>query len=470
MRGSILVVERDPETCAWLQRELSERGYWVRALTDVGTALATLEVEPVDLVLLDTATDREGWADLLEQLTQGHAALSVIVTSSSADVRMAVEAMRRGAFDYLQKPLDVAELEVVLERALGVARMHQELQVLRREQRRFQGLIGTGPAMAAVFAVIEKLARSPSTTVLIMGESGTGKELVARAIHTASGGPERPFVAVNCTAMPETLLESELFGHERGSFTDARDRKIGLFEVANGGTIFLDEIADMDLRVQGKLLRALEERSIRRVGGTRPIRVNVRVIAATNKNLEEMVRRGLFRADLYYRLCVVPIHLPPLRERREDIPLLAQQFVQEFNRQFGKQIEGFTPRAMQVLMEYHWPGNIRELRNVIERIVLLEDCRTIDVVNLPQELVRSRRVAVALPAPELSFPGSSYREAKRKALRQFERSFLVQLLRATDGNVSRAAAAAGMPRGSLQRLLRRHGLNTQEFRPGSNGR
>ena len=466
MKHTILVLESDPHLAGWLQNELRSEGYTVRVVDDADRIVSTIASESVDLVLLDTAACPQRWPELVEHISQSRHGVGVIVTSASASVRPAVEAIQRGATDYIQKPYELSELKVVLTRALGLSQMHRELEAFRRGQVRCEGLIGASPAMTEVFAVIEKVARSPFTTVLITGESGTGKELVARAIHEASGASSGPFVAVSCTAMQETLLESELFGHERGAFTDAHERKLGLFEVADGGSIFLDEIGDMDLRLQGKLLRALEEKAIRRVGGTQPIRINVRVIAATNRNLEEMVRQGRFREDLYYRLRVVPIHLPPLRERREDIPLLATAFVQEFNRQFGKSIRGFTARALDALTNYHWPGNVRELRNLVERIVLLEDCEWIDVRNLPREFLNLPSVPSARESgsngPLDSLP---FHEARQQVVRRFEREYLISLMRRYNGNVTQAARHAGVPRGTLQRLLKRHNLKSESFRP-----
>lgn len=471
MKHAILVLEQDAALASWLQNELRSDGYAVRVVDDPSRVLPTLAAQAIDLVLLDTDACPGAWPDLVEEISQSRHGVAVVVTSSSASLRGAVEAMRRGAFDYLQKPYELSELRVVLSKAIGVSRMHRELEAFRRVQIRCDGLIGASPAMNEVFAVIEKVARSPFTTVLITGESGTGKELVARAIHEASGPSSGPFVAVSCTAMQETLLESELFGHEKGAFTDAKERKLGLFEVANGGTIFLDEIGDMDLRLQSKLLRALEEKAIRRVGGTQPIRIHVRVIAATNRNLEEMVRQGRFREDLYYRLRVVPIHLPALRERTEDIPLLAEAFVQEFNKQFGKNIRGFTPRAIRALQEYHWPGNVRELRNLVERIVLLEDCEWIDVRNLPPELSKTQGVA---PGRDAGWNGNlstlPFHEARRRVVSRFEREYLIHLLQRHGGNVTQAARQAGIPRGTLQRLLKRHNIRSDSFRrdePGS---
>ncbi len=473
MKASILIAESAQDAASWLREELRSWGLLVRSANSVDQLRTSVSTEPTDIVLLDTALSPDGWPELLDELHQVRHALAIVVASASPDVRTAVEAMRRGAFDYVQKPYDLSELQVILNRAVGLAKMHRELEALRRGQVKCAGLLGVSPAMAQVFAVVEKIARSPYTTVLITGESGTGKELVARAIHNASEGVSGPFVAISCTAFQETLLESELFGHERGAFTDARERKLGLFEVADGGTLFLDEIGDMDLKVQGKLLRALEEKAIRRVGGTQAIRINVRVIAATNRDLEHLVREGRFREDLYYRLRVVPIHLPPLRERVEDIPLLANEFLREFATQFGKAMQGFTPQAMEVLTSYPWPGNVRELRNVIERIVLLEECQWIDVPNLPRELLAhtghaSPREPLPGPLSDQALWRLPYREAKGRIIEDFERRYLIGLLHAHQGNVTRAAAAAGIPRGSLQRLLRKHGLRSETFRRDGN--
>jgi DNA-binding NtrC family response regulator len=477
-RPTILICDDEENVRRFLEMPFRKRGYNVFTAATGQAALETLAAEAVDVMVLDVnLPDLNGLA-VLEQAAAAHKRLTTVVITAYEDVRTAVEAMKRGAFDYLTKPFDFARLENIVAKAADMTALRKEVAVLRYGQDRapHTELVGNSPKMAEVFTVIRKVSAGPFTGVLITGESGTGKELVAKAIHDNSPNAKRPFVAVNCTALAETLLESELFGHERGAFTDAREAKEGLFELADGGTIFLDEIGDMDLKVQAKLLRALESREIRRVGGTKTIKVSVRAVAATNRDLAEMVRRGTFREDLYYRLRVVPIHLPALRERREDILPIAEQFLRQLGAGFGKHIRGFTAEAAEAMTHYGWPGNVRELRNVLERVLLLEDTDLIAPRHLPPEIsggagryggvggVGMGGAGAAANAVSVETAIADFKAAKDAVVERFERKFLTDTLARHGGNVSRAASACGLERGSFQRLMRKYDLRSGEFK------
>jgi DNA-binding NtrC family response regulator len=343
--------------------------------------------------------------------------------------------MRLGAFDYINKPFNLDELSIIVKKALETRELRREVAHLRSTQSSKYGIdhiIGQSKHMEAVKSMIRKIAQSDASTVLIQGESGTGKELVAKAIHYESARADKPFMAINCAAMPETLLESELLGHEKGSFTDAKTQKKGLFEVADGGTIFLDEIGDMDLGMQAKLLRVLEERSFRRVGGTRDIAVDVRIVSATNKDLLKAIEDKEFRNDLYYRIQVIPIYLPPLRERKDDILALVTHFIQHYNREFGKSVKGVSKMAEKFLAEYSWPGNTRELKNVIERAIILESDETLLLEHLPQEIVTKTGGNAAGPVGfRLPPEGIDIEDVERELIRQ--------ALEISEGNQSKAA-------------------------------
>jgi DNA-binding NtrC family response regulator len=370
--------------------------------------------------------------------------------------------MRLGAYDYVNKPFKSREIEVIVKLALDADQLRTEVRELRQEAARPFGLenfVGEDPGMQKVFSMIRKVAQNPDVTVLIQGESGTGKEMVARSIHAESGRRDRPFVGINCAAIPSQLLESELFGYERGAFTDAKARKPGLMEKANGGTLFLDEIGDMDVQLQAKLLRVLEERTVRRVGGVEQVPVDVRVVAATNQNLEERIRAGRFREDLYYRLKIISILIPPLRERRADVLPLANHFLQEANHRFHKAVEGFTRQCEGLLLSYAWPGNVRELRNTIERVLILEETRWIAPEHLPPEILRGR------PRPEEG--GGVWIPQEPEILRgisfdgvvdEVGRHLVREALRLAAGNKAQAARLLSMDRGTLRYQIKRLGL------------
>jgi DNA-binding NtrC family response regulator len=373
--------------------------------------------------------------------------------------RIAVEAMKAGAEDYVPKPFDNDEIRLVVRRALERTRLARENRWLLEQVERqygFENLIGTGSAMRQVFATLQKVAET-DLTVLVRGESGTGKELVAQALHQRSPRRQRPFVAVNCAAISSELVESELFGHEKGAFTGADARRQGRFESADGGTIFLDEIGDMPAPTQAKVLRVLQERSFERVGSAKPIQVDVRVVAATHRHLEEEVRRGRFREDLYYRLRVVEIELPPLRERREDVPALAQRFLERVTERLGLEKKRLGESALAKLARHAWPGNVRELQNAIEQAAVLAPGPVIEEADL--------RLAggSAEPPPPEDAAGVPFGEAKRRAVERFERAYLLAALRRSGGNVSRTAESVGMVRQSLQQKIREHGLRSEDW-------
>jgi DNA-binding NtrC family response regulator len=466
MKANILICDDEENVRRFLEMPFRKRGYNVLTAGTGAAALEILAQEPIDVLVLDINLPDINGLQVLEQVGSNKRLVSIIITAYE-DVRTAVEAMKKGAYDYITKPFDFPRLENIVEKSVDLLNLRKEVALLKHGQVRHTEMIGRSPKMQEVFEIIRKVAAGPFTSVLITGESGTGKELVARAVHDNSSNAKKPFVAVSCTALQETLLESELFGHERGAFTDAREAKEGLFELAEGGTIFLDEIGDMDLKIQAKLLRALENREIRRVGGTKTIKVNVRAVAATNKDMAEMVRRGTFREDLYYRLRVVPIQLPPLRERREDILLIAEQFIRDLNQKFGRNVAGFTPEAADAMTHYDWPGNVRELRNVLERLVLLEDTELIAPRHLPPEISGRAARSAAGPAAitvALGAETMNFKAAKEAVTERFERKFLADLLTRFGGNVTQASIACGLERGSFQRLMRKYDIKSEDFK------
>ena len=381
MPSVILVVDDQESIRHFVSHALTDSGYEVWSAENGRKAIERLSEGPPDLVLLDLKLGDVDGLDVLKKAKEMYKELPVIIMTAHGDVESAVEAMKAGAFDFVTKPVHLDQLQVLVERGLESQKLWRELEHLRRKDRARSGLDfvrGASPAILRVYQIAEQVAQSDTTSVLIEGESGTGKQLVATIIHEKSSRKDKPFLEINCAAIPKDLLESELFGHEKGAFTDARQQKQGLLEVANGGTLFLDEVGEMSLPLQVKLLKVLETMCFRRVGGTKDIRVSVRIIAATNQNLEQMVKESHFREDLYYRLKVVPIHMPALRERREDIIALAGHFLRQFSRNFHKNFEGLSPEAERILLSYPWPGNIRELKNVFERTVLLEEGPIVD--------------------------------------------------------------------------------------------
>jgi DNA-binding NtrC family response regulator len=455
---TLLVVEDEKNTRDGLRRYFNGK-FDIYLAPDVPTAMNVLETQPVDVLLTDLRL--MGGTEGLDLLTRAqsipHPPVAILMTAYGSE-KVAVQAMKRGAYDYITKPLDLEKLDAILTRALHSRRVETENRQLREElDKKFglEKLIGNAPAMVEIYDRIRQVAPTRAT-VLIEGESGTGKELVAQSLHMLSPRKGARFVAVHCAALSPQLLESELFGHEKGSFTGASERRAGRFEEANHGTIFLDEIGEIDAATQVKLLRALGEQTIQRVGSNQNIKVDVRVVAATNKNLESLVREGKFRDDLFYRLDVVPIRLPPLRERREDIPLLINAFVREFAGQNRKRIAGLSADAQDALQRYEWPGNIRELRAAIEHAVALCRGERISVRDLPMRILGKPGDAAGAATGRLHPGGEAYFSSSSLNLEAMEKNFIHQALRLTDWNVTEAAKLLGISRRTLHRKIKTH--------------
>jgi DNA-binding NtrC family response regulator len=459
MNPRILVVEDEAAIRLALSGLLRREGYDVEQADTGEAAIAKLRADAYDLVLTDLALGAgPSGMDVLRAAALSQPETPVVMITAHGSEKIAVEAMKAGASDYVPKPFDNDEIRLVLRRALERTRLERENRILRERidrEWRFENLIGSGPGMSQVFETIRKVAET-DLTVLVRGESGTGKELVAQALHQRSSRRARPFVAVNCAAISRELVESELFGHEKGAFTGADARRVGKFEAAHGGTIFLDEIGDMPPATQAKVLRVLQERSLERVGGNRPVDVDVRVVAATHRDLEREVKSGGFREDLYYRLKVVEIAMPALRERSEDVPALANHFLEALSRRLDRPKLPLAPDAVARLARHAWPGNVRELRNVVEQAAVLATGDAIGEsdLRLPAEAGVAR-------AENGGAAARSFSAAKREAVVDFERSYLLAALRANGGNVSRTAAAIGMVRQSLQQKIRELGLRAE---------
>jgi two-component system, NtrC family, response regulator GlrR len=452
--NKILVVDDDRNLVELIRMRLETAGYEVVPAFDEEEALLKASEDLVDISIVDLRLVRKDGLSLMEELHLVNPHMPVIILTAHGSIENAVEAMKRGAFSYLTKPFESRELLLQIEKALENRRLSTEIERLKglvEERYAPTNVVTRSEKMRSVLEAVSRIARTEST-VLLLGESGTGKDLIARLIHLAGSRREKPFVAVNCAALPEGLLESTLFGHEKGSFSGAFRSAKGLFVQADGGTIFLDEIGDMPLSVQAKVLRVLQERCFYPVGSETLTEVDVRVVAATNKDLEDRVKKGLFREDLYYRVHVIPVHLPPLRERKEDIPALVDHFLDEFGKQTGKEIKGLTPHAMQRLMFYDWPGNVRELKNVIEYAVAMGDKD-----RITEDLILSTKQIVT--------------EEKLRPLKEardgFEKTYLTFLLQTAGGNISEAARLAGKYRADLYVLLKKHRLNPDDFKPAS---
>ena len=465
----VLVVDDEPFILQAWKKILADYNCEVKTLANGDEVLGLVESWRPDVALLDIRLPGASGIELLRDIKARDQDTEVVMMTAYASVETAVEAVKRGAYDFLTKPFANIEAAALTVLKAGERRRlllrNQELENLLEVQDSFEGLIGSSPAMRRVFETIEGVAYSTST-VLVNGESGTGKELVARAIHHRSKRRSKPFVVINCAALTDTLIESELFGHERGAFTGATSAKRGLFEVCDGGSIFLDEIGEVPPATQVKLLRVLQEGETKRVGATNNRKVDVRVIAATNADLTKAKDAGTFREDLFYRLKVITIDVPPLRERIDDVPLLAVHFLKKYCQRNAKTMQGFEPEAMEKLMRYPWPGNVRELENAIERAVVLGQRKDIQIGDLPVELKAphpARRSAGSLLA-DLPF-----RKAREVAMREFEHHYLEELLSQTGGNVSEASRRAGMDRSNFRRVMKKVGLDPKRFADNGNG-
>jgi len=446
MKKRVLLVDDEPRVRASL-RTVLEPTYEILEAADAAEGLKSFKHDAPDLVLLDVILPGTDGLAALQTMRTENRTVPVIMLTGTKSVKTAVDAMKLGAADYLSKPFDVEELQIVIERTLGKQELEQEVRQLRAQvvQRyAFHNLIGKSPAMQEIYAKIEQVADS-RTTVLVTGESGTGKELVAKAIHYISARRERPFVALNCAALPETLIESELFGHEKGSFTDATARRVGQFELAHTGTLFLDEIGDLSPATQAKLLRVLQEREFTRVGGVQSIKVDVRIVAATNKNLDEMVRKNQFREDLYYRINVIALYLPPLRERGEDIALLAKHFLAKRIEEEKRPPQEFTKDSLELISHYPWPGNVREMENIIEQaFIWSKGSGTITPEHLPN-ILRTDTRSTSLRDDTLAG-----RLSLEKAVMEFEREIILDALKRTTYVQTHAAAMLGISRRMLK--------------------
>jgi len=449
--GNILVVDDDPNLLELLRIRLESGNYRATTALREEDALKSAQEQVFDLAIVDLKLSQGDGIVLMQALHLINPQMPVIILTAHGSIETAVEAMRKGAYSYLTKPFEPQDLFLQLERALENRRLSSEVSRLKnllKEKYDFDNIVAKSGKMHKVLEMVARIAQTDST-VYIHGESGTGKELIAKAIHLAGARKNNPFIALNCAALPETLLESELFGHEKGAFTGAIRSTKGLFTQAHDGSLFLDEIGDMPPSLQAKLLRVLQERQFYPLGSERPVEVDVRVIVATQKDLEEAVKKGEFREDLFYRIHVIPIRLPPLRERKEDIPPLVEYFLKKFNLQMKKEVEGLTAAAMQRLMLHDWPGNVRELENTIEYAVAMTQQTWIQ-----EDWILQTRT---LQAPE---PLKSLKESKEA----FEKTYLVNLLQISEGNISRAAKLAGKYRADFYDLLKKHGLKTEKFK------
>ena len=449
--GKVLVVDDDRNLLELVKIRLESSGYEVATALQEADATEAVKNQIFDLAIVDLQLVHQDGISLMEEFHLILPDMPVIILTAYGSIESAVEAMKRGAYSYLTKPFDPQDLLLQIERALENRRLASEIKRLKgllEERYDFTNMVARSEKMKRVLETVSQIAKTEST-VYIEGESGTGKELIAKSTHLASHRKDKPFVAINCAALPETLMESELFGHEKGAFTGAVRSTKGLFIQAHGGTLFLDEIGDMPLSIQAKLLRALQERQFYPVGSERPVEVDVRVIVATQKHLEDHVKQGLFREDLFYRIHVIPIHLPSLRERKEDIPPLVEHFLKKFSRQMKKEVKGLTPQAMQKLMLYEWPGNVRELENTIEYAVAMTQQ---DMIN-EDFILQPKGVTSQEPLKPL-------KEAKDA----YEKSYLIHLLEICEGNVSKAAKLAGKYRADFYDLLRKHNLKGEDFK------
>jgi len=447
----ILIIEDNEDMAFTLSKVLKKEKYKVFTASTGEEGISIFQKELIDLVLLDRKLPKMGGIDVLVKMKEINPDILVIMMTALADIKPAIAAMKEGAYDYLMKPFELDELKMVVTKALETHNLKREVARLRREHEiRYPNdvIYGESPKIREVRDLIRIIAETPKTSVLIQGESGTGKELVANAIHYLSRRANQPFIKINCSAIPDNLLESELFGHEKGAFTDAKVMKKGLFEMANGGTIFLDEISSMKLGLQPKILRVIESHMFKRVGGVSDIKIDVRVIAATNTDLAALVSKKDFRDDLYYRLKVMEIMLPPLRERREDIQLLTKLFIQEYNKEFNRNIQKMDSKTEELLMAYPWPGNVRELKNVVERAIILCNSDTLLPEHLPLELKKDGEPITSVPT-----------SLGKISLQKMEKHHIVEVLKLVNGNKSQAARILDISRSTLREKLKSYQID-----------
>lgn len=452
MKRTILVVDDEESICSSLRGILLDEGYEVLTANSGEEAIKVVDEELPNLVMLDIWLPGMDGIETLKQIRADHPQIRVVMMSGHGTIETAVKATKLGAFDFIEKPLSLEKVILVVDHALDMVRLEEENLILKQKVVQDYELTGESEPIAALKEMIGIVAPT-NAWILIMGENGTGKELVARSIHRKSKRANRPFVEVNCAAIPEELIESELFGHEKGAFTGATAAKRGKFDLAHEGTIFLDEVADMSLKAQAKILRILQEKKFERVGGTKPISMDVRVLAATNKDLEKEMETGRFRQDLYYRLNVIPLGVPPLRERKEDIPLLVKRFLKDFAQREGEVEKSITDEALALFMDHDWPGNVRELKNFTERLVIMTPCVIITEKDIPP---LEKEVQSDAPEDFLQM-ADSFRAAKV----DFEKNFIAKKLQEFDGNISKTAEAIGLERSNLHRKIKAYGLETK---------
>lgn len=449
----ILVVDDEAATRRLMEQTLKKQGYEILTASNGDEGLRKVMDENPDIVLLDIQLPGMNGINVLQKIREINKDSIVIMATAMDDLKVAVNAMRLGAYDYISKPFHIDDLTLTVNKAMETSRLRREVSTLKEERSRELGIekiIGVSTHVQEILSMVKKISASEASTVLIQGESGTGKELIAKALHYESSRKDKPFMAINCSAVPENLLESELMGHEKGAFTDAKTMRKGLFELADGGTVFLDEIGDMPLQMQTKLLRILEERNFRRVGGTKDIEVDVRIISATNKDLAKGVEDGSFRKDLYYRLQVIPIYLKPIRERKDDIIPLVNYFIAYFNNKFRKDVKKISPEAERLIHEYSWPGNVRELKNVIERVMLLGDGDILTVEHLPVEMITKGQE----PAGAFTFK----LPPEGIAIEEVEKELLKQALDLTSYNQTKAAKKLGVGVDALRYRMKKFGF------------
>ena len=458
-KTKILVLDDEEDMLRGFGKLLDAQGHKAYLVSNAAAAAKVLEEKEIDIVFTDLLMPDIDGLQVLELVQKYNQSIPVIIFSAYGTVDRAVIAMKAGAFDFIEKPFDAERVTLVIQKALNHLNLYRERNNLLNqleEKFKFDNIIGVSPEIRKIFEMVENVAKSEAN-ILLTGESGTGKELVARSIHAHSGRKTGPFVPVNCGAFPENLFEAEIFGYEKGAFTGANKRKIGLLEYANGGTFFMDEICELPMPLQTKLLRAIQDKQIRHIGGNELIQVDVRIISATNENIEKAVSQQKLREDLYYRLNVINIHLPPLRERKGDIRLLAEVFLKKFTTKMHKDITGFAVDVLEYFENYKWQGNIRELENVVERAVTLSKGKKITIAELPSYLFTETAAAI-------SFDKIKFTDAKQIAVEEVEKKYLLHLLKKHNGNITKIAEDAGMTRRNIHRMLNNHNINTNDWR------